>query len=122
MYLHCLARVLPGTADEYISAIGEEMVPMAGRWGMRLVGCYQTAAGDADSNEVITIWTAGDANALWGAMREAARNDPDFKKWEARAGAWRPEVTYRFLYGLIPFSPLHMKPELFDVMKLMRKT
>lgn len=122
MYLHCLARVLPGRADEYINAIGEEMVPMAGRWGMRLVGCYQTAAGDADSNEVIHIWTAGDANTQWGAIREAARSDSDFRKWEAKAGVWRPEVTYRFLYGLIPFSPLHMKPELLEVMQLMRKT
>jgi hypothetical protein len=121
-YLHCLARVLPGKADEYINAIGEEMVPMAGRWDMKLVGCYQTVAGEADSNEVIHIWTAGDANTHWGAIREAARNDPELKKWEAKAGAWRPEVTYRSLYGLVPFSPLHMKDELLDVMKLMRKT
>ena len=121
-YLHCLARVIPGKVDEYIDAIGEEMVPMAGRWGMKLVGCYQTVAGEADSNEVIHIWTAGDANAHWGVIRETARNDPELKKWEAKAGAWRPEVTYRFLYGLVPFSPLHMKDELLDVMRLMRKT
>jgi hypothetical protein len=122
MYLHCLARVLPGMADEYVTAIGDEMVPMAERWGMKLVGCYQTAAGEADSNEVIHIWTAGDANVQWGAIREAARNDPDLKRWEARAGKWRPDVTFKFLYGLVPFSPLHMKPELLEVMRLMRKT
>jgi hypothetical protein len=121
-YLHCLARVLPGKVDEYIKAIGDEMVPMANSWGMKLVGCYQTVAGEADSGEVIHIWTAGDANAHWGEIRQAARKDPRLEQWEAKAGVWRPEVTYRFLLGLVPFSPLHMKDELLEVMRLMRKT
>lgn len=121
-YLHCLARVFPGKADEYINAIEKEMLPMAERWGMKLVGCYQTAAGEADSNEVIHIWTAGNMNAEWGAIREAAEKDPALKQWEAKAGAWRPEVIYTFLLGLVPFSPLSMKDEFLQAMQLMRKT
>ena len=32
--------------------------------------------------------------------------DPAYKDWEAKAGQWRPKVVYRFLYGLVPYSPL----------------
>jgi len=122
MYLHCLVRTLPGKSEEYISAIGDEMLPLAAKWGMKLAGCYRTVAGEAESDEVIHIWTAGDAITQWGEIRKAARSDPGLKEWEARAAAWRQDVDYRFLLALVPFSPLHMKPELLEVMKLMRKT
>ena len=29
---------------------------------------------------------------------------PGFR--ETKAGKWRPKVVYRFLYGLVPYSPL----------------
>lgn len=105
-YLHCFARAFPGKVNDYITAIGEELVPMAERWGMKLVGCYQTAAGEADSDEVISIWTAGNMNSHWGAIRKAAENDRGLKEWQVKAGAWRPEVIYRHLYGLVKYSLL----------------
>lgn len=105
-YLHCLTRVFPDKVNEYINAIEKEMIPMAERWGMKLVGCYQTVAGEADSNEVIHIWTAGNMNSYWGAIVEAAEKDPALKEWEAKAGAWRTEVVYRHLYALVNYSPL----------------
>jgi hypothetical protein len=120
-YLHSMARVFPGKVNEYINAIKKELVPIAKNWGMQLAGCYQTAAGDADSNEVFSIWTAGDMIAAWGAMRDTARKDPALKRWEAKAGAWRNEVTYKFLLGLVSFSPLRMKPELLEAVQLMKK-
>ncbi len=119
-YLHCMARVFPGKAAEYIKAIEKEMMPMAEKWGMKLAGCYQTAAGEADSNEVFSIWTAGDMIAAWGAIRDAAQKDPALKRWGAKAGAWRHEVTYKFLLGLVAFSPLRMKPELLEAVQLMK--
>jgi hypothetical protein len=73
---------------------------------MKLVGCYSTVAGEAESNEVISIWTAGNANIEWGTIREAAKKDPALKDWEARAAAWRPEVTFRHLFGFVKYSPL----------------
>jgi len=105
-YLHCFARAYPGKANEYINAIGKELVPMAEKWGMKLVGCYQTVGGEAESDEVIQIWTAGNMNAEWGTIRQAAMKDPALKEWEAKAGAWRPEVVLRHLYGLVKYSPL----------------
>lgn len=122
-YLHCLARAYPGKLDEYVNAIGNELVPIAERWGMKLVGCYHTVAGEAESNEVIQIWTAGNANVEWGAIRDAATKDPDLKKWETRAAAWRPEVTFRHLYGFVKYSPLRApflpEEEIIDKPKIM---
>jgi len=120
-YLHCITRVFPGKMGEYIDAIKMELVPMARRWGMELAGCYQTAAGEANSNEVIHIWTAGDMIAAWGAILDTARKDPALKRWEAKAGAWRQDVVYKFLLGLVSFSPLSMKPELLEAVQLMKK-
>jgi len=106
IYLHTLARVVPGKVDEYIYAIGKELMPMARGWGMKLVGCYHAVAGTASSGEVINIWTAGNIHGDWVKIREASLNDPTYKDWEAKAGKWRPKVVYRFLYGLVPYSPL----------------
>lgn len=106
IYLHTYARVLPGKVHEYVKAVGDELVPMAERWGMKLVGCYHAAGGTAGSGEVINIWTAGNIHSDWVAVRDRSLNDPAYKKWEARAGQWRPKVVYRFLYGLVPCSPL----------------
>lgn len=120
-YLHCLARVTPGKVSEYMNAIKKELVPMAKSWGMQLAGCYQTAAGEADSDEVFSIWTAGDMIAGWHAIRDAAQKDPAFKRWEAKAGAWRQDVVYKFLLGLVAFSPLRMKDEFLQAVQLMKK-
>jgi hypothetical protein len=106
IYLHTLARVTPGKEDEYIKAVGKELVPMAKTWGMKLVGCYKSVAGTASSGEVINIWTAGNVHGDWVKIREASLSDPEYKEWEAKAGKWRPKVVYRFLYGLVPYSPL----------------
>jgi hypothetical protein len=106
IYLHTLAQVLPGKVDEYINAIGTEFVPMAQKWGMKLVGCYQAVAGTASGGEVINIWTAGNIHNDWVKIREASLNDPAYKRWEVTAAQWRPKVVYRFLYGLVPYSPL----------------
>jgi len=106
IYLHTLARVLPGKVDEYIDAVGTELMPMAQNWGMKLVGCYHAVAGTAGSGEVINIWTAGNIHSDWVKVRDASFNDPAYKEWEAGAGQWRPKVVYRFLYGLVPYSPL----------------
>ena len=60
----------------------------------------------AASAMVINIWTAGNIHGDWVKIREASLNDPAYKSWEAGAGQWRPKVVYRFLYGLVPYSPL----------------
>ena len=106
IYLHTLARVVPGKVDDYLKAIETELIPMAQTWGMKLVGCYHSVAGTASSGEVINIWTAGNIHGDWVKIREASLNDPAYKSWEAGAGQWRPKVVYRFLYGLVPYSPL----------------
>jgi hypothetical protein len=106
IYLHTLARVLPGKVDEYIDAIENRLMPMSQDWGMKLVGCYRAAAGTASSGEVINVWTAGNIHSEWVAIRDASLKDPRYKAWEAESGQWRPKVVYRFLYGLAPFSPL----------------
>jgi hypothetical protein len=106
IYLHTSARVLPGKVEEYMEAIGSEFVPMARDWGMNLVGCYHAVAGTAGSGEVINIWTAGNIHSDWVKIRAASEADPAYGEWQARAGQWRPKVVYRFLYGLVPYSPL----------------
>jgi len=42
----------------------------------------------------------------WVKIRAKSLKDPAYKKWEAEAGKWRLKVVYRFLYGLVPYSPL----------------
>ncbi|MBE0480148.1 MAG: hypothetical protein IBX68_04135 [Dehalococcoidia bacterium] len=106
IYLHTYARVPPGKLEEYVNAVGNELAPMAKTWGMKLVGCYHSVAGTASSNEVYNIWTAGNIHSEWVKIRDISLKDPAYKEWEARAGRWRPKVTYRFLYGLVPYSPL----------------
>src|SRR4030043_585223 len=106
IYLHTLAKVHPGKEDEYMEAGGKELKPMARRWGMKLVGCYKAVAGTASSGEVINIWTAGNIHGEWVKIRAKSLKDPAYKKWEIEAGKWRPKVVYRFLYGLVPYSPL----------------
>jgi hypothetical protein len=106
IYLHTLAKVYPGKEDEYMEAVGKELKPMARRWGMKLVGCYKAVAGTASSGEVINIWTAGNIHGEWVKIRAKSLKDPAYKKWEIEAGKWRPKVVYRFLYGLVPYSPL----------------
>ncbi len=106
IYLHTLAKTPPGKEDEYIHAVGSKLAPMAGNWGMKLVGCYKSVAGLAGSGEVINIWTAGNIHSDWVTIRENALKDPDYKSWEIEAAKWRPKVIYRFLYGLVPYSPL----------------
>ncbi len=106
IYLHTLAKIAPGKVDEYIEAIEKELIPMAQSWGMKHVGCYKSVAGSACSGEVINIWTAGNIHSEWVKIREKSLNDPAYKRWEAEAGKWRPKVIYRFLYGLVPYSPL----------------
>ena len=120
-YLHCLAKVNPGKADEYMTSVKKELSPMAKKWGMQLAGCYRVVAGEASSDEVYTIWTAGDMIAGWHAIREASLKDPAFKRWEAKAGTWRQEVEYKFLLGLVPFSPLRMKEDFLQAVLLMKK-
>ncbi len=106
IYLHTLAKTYPGKEDEYMEAVGKELKPMAQRWGMKLVGCYKAVAGTASSGEVINIWTAGNIHGDWVKIREKSLGDPAHNKWEVRAAKWRPKVVYRFLYGLVPYSPL----------------
>jgi hypothetical protein len=106
IYLHTLARVPPGKEDEYMKAVGKELVPMAKTWGMKLVGCYKAVAGTASSGEVINIWTAGNVHGDWVKIRAKSLKDPAYKEWESKAGKWRLKVVYRFLYGLVPYSPL----------------
>ncbi len=106
IYLHTLSKVYPGKEDEYMEAVGKELKPMAQRWGMNLVGCYKSVAGTAGSGEVINIWTAGNVHSDWVKIRDISLKDPAYKRWEAKAGKWRPKVVYRFLYGLVPYSPL----------------
>ncbi|MEE8372327.1 MAG: NIPSNAP family protein [Dehalococcoidia bacterium] len=120
MYLYSLSRILPGKVDEYLRSIETEMIPMAKRWGRNLVGCYRTVAGHADSNEVIEIWTSGNMNIEYGAIREAAQRDPALKEWEIKVGAWRSSVYFRTLYGVVDFSPLRGNDEFLQAMDLMR--
>ena len=120
-YLHCMAQILPGKVSAYTESIEKDMIPMAEKWGMKLAGCYQTAAGEADSNEVIHIWTAGDMIAGWDVIRNAACKDPNLKEWDTKAGIWQEDMSYKFLLGLVPYSPLRMKDEFLQAVQLMKK-
>jgi hypothetical protein len=120
MYLYSLSRVLPDKVDAYLDSIETEMIPMAKVWGKDLVGCYKTVAGQADSNEVIEIWTSGNSNTEYGEIRKAALKDPAFKRWEMKVGEWRTQVTYRMLYGVVDFSPLRGKDEYLQAMDIMK--
>ncbi len=120
IYLYSLSRILPGKVGDYLSSIEKEMIPMAKGWGRNLVGCYKTVAGQADSNEVIEIWTTGNTNVEHGAIREAAQKDPALKQWEAKVREWRSDIACRMLYGVVDFSPLRGKDEFLQAMDLMR--
>ncbi len=120
IYLFSQSRLLPDKVSEYISSVEKEMIPMAKRWGRNLVGCYRTVAGQADSNEVIEIWTTGNSNTEYGAIRQAAQKDPALKQWEAKVGAWRTQRQCRLLFGVVDFSPLRAMDEYIQALDLMK--
>ena len=91
---------------------------MARKWGRNLVGCYKTVAGQADSNEVIEIWTTGNSNTEYGVIRQTALNDPALQQWETKVGAWRTQRQCRLLFGVVDFSPLRAMDEYIQALDL----
>ena len=120
IYLYSISRMFPGKVGEYFLSIERELKPRAEEWGLNIVGCYQVVGGEAASNEVIEIWTAGNTNEEYGAIRKNAENDPTLKTWENKVGHLRFYTTNRFLLGLVSFSPLRMKDEFMGAMHLMQ--
>jgi hypothetical protein len=105
--------------NAYIDSVEKEMIPMAKKWGRNLVGCYKTVAGQADSSEVIEIWTTGNSNTEYGVIRQNALKDPALKKWEIKVGDWRTQRLCRLLFGVVDFSPLRAMDEYIQALDLM---
>jgi hypothetical protein len=119
IYLYSQSRLLPDKVNAYIDSVEKEMVPMAKKWGRNLVGCYKTVAGQADSSEVIEIWTTGNSNTEYGVIRQNALKDPALKKWEIKVGDWRAQRLCRLLFGVVDFSPLRAMDEYIQALDLM---
>lgn len=91
--VHTIIRLSPGKCEEYLSAVGELLVPLLRAHGFTLMGAY---AAPMRSDEALVLWAAPDFRALtkWFATR---RNDPATREWTARVGPLREEFETMWL-------------------------
>lgn len=71
-YYHQQFETVAGAAPVLLEQIGEHWLPIASRFGQRLVGAFRTALGNDD--EVIAIWALDDWDD-WARLEEALETD-----------------------------------------------
>ena len=81
VYYHELVSITPGRARDYLAALEQEWLPVAGRIGLRLLGAYRTAM--VNDSEAVVIW-AIDTWEAWAAAQEALDDDPGVAGWRER--------------------------------------
>lgn len=104
LYMQVTAEVLPDKLDDFTSLIGKEGVPLSKKRGMELVGCFESAAGNVQGNEVIALWALDDW-AHWGKVREARKSDKATGDYVRRGKAMLRRWSIKFLSPL-PASPV----------------
>lgn len=104
VYLQVTAEALPDKLEEFIALIGGEGVPLSRRRGMELVGCFESAAGNIQGNEVIILWALDDW-AHWGKVREARTKDKAVGQYVSKAKGMLRRWSVKFLSPL-PASPV----------------
>lgn len=103
-YAHELVQVRPGTSAQYLELVREVAVPAMDRFGMTLVGAFETAM--VNDSECLVLW-AFPTWQEWGSYEAAHRRDPGLTVWRARTS----EVVVDFRRTLAvdaPFSPMRI--------------
>jgi len=101
VFVHELTTVPPGTAGEYLSAVGEDWAPVRAEYGHTLVGLWEVLMSDS---EVCTLWATsledhvrlGKAyDSAWGFC-EGEDGDRRLVLWDEerarRTTCWREEL------------------------------
>ncbi len=87
MFVHELSQVRPGAALDYLQAVQEEWVPVAGEYGLRPVGLYEVLMNDT---EVFTVWASDiDSVVKLGRVYDACRGLDDEVEAYDRVLSWR---------------------------------
>jgi hypothetical protein len=93
VYLHELITIAPGRARDYLSALEQEWLPVAGRIGLRLLGAYRTAM--VNDSEAVVIWAIETWDA-WAMAQAALDDDPEVKRWRRHTSGlaldWRGKL------------------------------
>jgi hypothetical protein len=105
LYYRLSYGVLPGKADEFVEAFEKELVPVVGKMGVKLAGCYRWFGACGESGEIISFWSVKNW-AHWGQIREAMGKDPDLRRWLDKRSSLCTELSYKFLIP-VPYSMLH---------------
>jgi len=87
--------VSPGKIDDFLKLMGEELVPIEEKRGMKLAGCYRWFGACGRMNEITSLWSVQNW-AEWGRMREARLKDRAFQKWAEKTIAWQTGSSYKF--------------------------
>jgi hypothetical protein len=77
-YYHEQIACEPGEAQRVLALVAERRLPLAGRYGWRLVGAYRTAL--VHDSEVIVVWAVPTWEA-WARWEAASDTDADIARW-----------------------------------------
>ena len=72
VYLQASIKLRPGTLQQFTTLLNE-LLPLVGKHGMKLVGSYASVIGRV--NTVVDLWELPDASAL-----QAVQSDPALQK------------------------------------------
>lgn len=92
VYVHATIKLRPGTLEEFMATI-QELLPVIGRHGWKLVGCYATMLGRLHT--VIDLWELPDTGAF-----EAALADPELARFAPRFAPIIEEETLTLMAKL----------------------
>lgn len=93
LFVHELTEVRPGTADDYLGAIADQLVPVLADYGIAPMGLYEVLHTDY---EVCVVWaTDVDGYQRMNMALDAARGfdvdaeaDPRLLEWRSTARQW----------------------------------
>jgi len=92
VYLHAAIKLRPGTLPQFTTLLNE-LLPLVGKHGMKLVGSYASVIGRV--NTVVDLWELPDASAL-----QAVQADPALQKVAPRIAEIIEDETVTLLTKL----------------------
>ena len=102
LYMQATVEVPHENASKFVDVLTNKYVPIAARYGMKLIGTWQTAIGTQD--EFTDLW-AFDNLEHYGAAFRAMSKDPEFQETFDQIRSLAVHEVTKLLRPL-PVSPL----------------
>jgi hypothetical protein len=94
MYVLAIRKLFPGKMAQYKEVETKELIPIFNKYGMKLIGHWNTAIGDA--YETVNLYAFNEMDQ-WQKFREAQTTDPEVRKMSADLGALTVSSNSRLL-------------------------